>query len=79
MIFPGEIEAVKSVLAAAEQYGYGNLIAHLRRAWALKLMRGSVGHGKAWTYEQACRVTNSGPYPEVLPAEIDPGLPAGER
>ena len=30
--FPGEKEAVVTVLKYGEKYGYGNMIAHLRRA-----------------------------------------------
>ncbi len=38
MIFPGEVEAIKAVLAHGEQFGYGNLISHLQTAWARKLI-----------------------------------------
>lgn len=60
MIFPGEQDAVLQVLAYADQYGYGNLIAHLRRAWALKLMQGN----DRLNYEEAVKATNSSAYPE---------------
>lgn len=60
MLFPGEEQAVKAVLGFAETYGYGNLIAHLRRAWALKLMRGN----KRLSYKQAVKFTNSDAYPQ---------------
>lgn len=39
VIFPGEDAAVQAALAAGAKYGYGNLIAHLKRAWAMKLMQ----------------------------------------
>lgn len=39
MLFPGEEEAVAQVLKCADIYGYGNLIAHLKREWAEMLMR----------------------------------------
>ena len=60
MIFPGEVQAVKVVLAMAEAYGYGNLISHLRRAWALKLMAGNPG----LDYEAAVRAANTDAYRE---------------
>lgn len=59
MMFPGEVEAVKHVLAYAEQYGYGNLIAHLRRAWALRLMEKVPG----LTFDRAAEATMTDPYP----------------
>jgi hypothetical protein len=31
--FPGEEDAIKQVIAYGEQYGYGNLINELRKAW----------------------------------------------
>lgn len=33
-----EVDAVKMVLEAGSQFGYGNMIAHLRTAWARMLM-----------------------------------------
>jgi hypothetical protein len=35
---PGEKEAVLEVIKIAERYGYGNMIGHLKRMWAMKLM-----------------------------------------
>lgn len=58
MLFPGEVESVKQALAIGRRYGYGNLIAHLRREWALGLMR---DHGMTW--EQATRGALTDPYP----------------
>ena len=59
-LFPGEVEAVRHVLQFAEQYGYGNLISHLRRAWALYLIAGNP----ALSYERAIAATNVAAYPE---------------
>lgn len=39
MLYPGEKEAVETVLKHGAQYGYGNLIAHLGRAWAEELVK----------------------------------------
>lgn len=47
MIFPGERAAVIEVLNIAESYGYGNLIAHLQTAWAIKLMRSGISKESA--------------------------------
>ena len=60
MLFPGEVESIKTVLALAEQYGYGNLISHLKRAWAVKLMEGNP----LLDYERALLATNVDAYPE---------------
>ena len=60
VIFPGEEHAVRTVLAYAEFYGYGNLIAHLRRGWALKLMKGN----KRLDYERAMEDTAAAGYAE---------------
>ena len=66
MILRGEPEAVAQVLAIGAKYGYGNLIAHLRRAWALSLKNSCNGsHGEIpWTYEQAVEATIVDAYPE---------------
>ena len=39
MLFPNEKEAIERVLAAGEGYGYGNMIAHLKKAWAEMLIK----------------------------------------
>lgn len=39
MLLPGEREAIKRVLIAGSQYGYGNMIAHLETEWARMLMQ----------------------------------------
>lgn len=57
MLFPGEKEAIKKVLEYGERYGYGNLIAHLRKAWAEMLIR-KCGIDK----DAAIMATNSDPY-----------------
>lgn len=38
-LFPGEAKAIATVCKLGEQYGYGNLIYHLREAWSLMLQR----------------------------------------
>jgi len=38
MLFHGEKEAIERVLDAGKTYGYGNMIAHLKRAWAKLLI-----------------------------------------
>ena len=57
-LFPGERSAVETVIALGEQYGYGNLIGHLKRAWALRLMKGNPN----LTYKDALRATNVSGY-----------------
>ena len=39
ILFRGEREAIRKVLAAGSQYGYGNMIAHLQTEWARMLIR----------------------------------------
>jgi hypothetical protein len=36
--FPGETEAIAQTIAWGAEYGYGNLIDHLRQAWKRMLM-----------------------------------------
>lgn len=36
-MFPGEPEAIATVIALGEQYGYGNLINRLKEAWSKRL------------------------------------------
>lgn len=38
MLFPGESDAIQNLLDIAAVYGYGNCIAHLKRAWAEHLV-----------------------------------------
>lgn len=65
ILYPGEREAVATVLAAGKQYGYGNLIAHLKRAWALELLASHRKHGvKRASYAGACKAADVDAYPE---------------
>ena len=57
---PGEKEAVLTVLRLAHQYGYGNMIAHLKREWAIVL---GVKYGG--TYENNLKATEVDAYPEA--------------
>ena len=59
MILPNEKENINRVLEIAEIYGYGNLIAHLKRAWAMSLM----ALFPSVTYEEALEATNVSAYP----------------
>jgi hypothetical protein len=58
-MFGGEAEAVEKVIEAGERYGYGNMMAHLATAWALKLRD---GEGLPEKVAIEC-VSNRGPYP----------------
>jgi hypothetical protein len=58
MLFRGEKEAVDRMLADAKIYGYGNFIAHLKRAWVDMLVRDGISR------ESAIRATNVAPYPK---------------
>lgn len=55
----GERETVQNVIHAAKVYGFGNLIAHLKRAWALDLKKKYGG-----TYDHHLIATNIDAYPE---------------
>lgn len=44
--FPGEKEAIETVKRLGAQYGYGNLISHLKDAWSESLQGGSYNIGK---------------------------------
>ncbi len=59
MFLSGEKEAIKQVLALAEKYGFGNLIAHLKRAWAIDLKNKYGG-----SFEQHLFATDVDAYPE---------------
>jgi len=56
---PGELEAVREVVRLARVYGFGNLIAHLKRAWAVDLKSKYGG-----SYEHHISATNVDAYPE---------------
>lgn len=53
MLFPGESEAIKQTLAWGAQYGYGNLIDHLRQAWKRRLM-------EKWGFDEASAERGAG-------------------
>jgi hypothetical protein len=38
-LFPGEVKAISTVCRLGAEYGYGNLIHHLRNAWSAMLQR----------------------------------------
>lgn len=58
MICAGERDDIRMVLRIADQWGYGNLIAWLRTAWAAKLIK---EHGLP--LDTAIEATNSTAYP----------------
>ena len=60
MLQPGEKSAIKLVLRIADRYGYGNMIAHLKRGWALSLMKSNPD----LTYNQALLATDATAYPK---------------
>lgn len=41
-ISPDEQRAIKQTLDAAERFGYGNMISHLKTAWAKSLMESGM-------------------------------------
>ena len=55
--FFNERNEILEVIDIAEKWGYGNLIAHLRYAWAKKLIEQGISK------ETAIEATNSSPYP----------------
>lgn len=57
-LFPGESEAIQNVLDAGAMYGYGNMAAHLVRAWQELLMRSGMDEETA-----LLAVSNTTPYP----------------
>ncbi len=65
MLLNGELEAIKTVISLAKVYGFGNMIAHLRRAWALDLMK-NTPDPIVLTYAQATKATDVDPYPEKI-------------
>lgn len=65
LLLPGEKEAIIQVLKIARQYGYGNLIAHLKRAWAVMLKEKYGG-----TYEKNLQATEVDAYPEAFDIEV---------
>jgi hypothetical protein len=61
---PGERKAVDTVVALAAKHGYGNLIQHLKRAWALYFVQA----GYAATYVDALVMLGflEGSLPEII-------------
>jgi hypothetical protein len=57
MLFPKEQEAIKAVITAGQDYGYGNMIAHLKRAWAESLVDSGLKE------KSALAATNVSSYP----------------
>ena len=53
-----EVHATNVVLEAGAAYGYGNMIAHLKKAWAESLM-----DNYSFTGEQALRAADTSAYP----------------
>jgi hypothetical protein len=55
---PGEIAAIVASIETAEHYGFGNLIAWLQTAWAVRLREGGIP-------EPGCldRPSRNTPYP----------------
>ena len=52
-----EVEAVKTVLALADKYGFGNMIGHLKRRWMEKLIE------QGFDKETAKRGADTSAYP----------------
>lgn len=63
VIYDGEKKAVEQAIAIADEFGYGNLIAHLQSAWAVKLIKSGLSQDAAID-----RVCGNTPYP--LPKKI---------
>lgn len=63
-LLPGEKEAVLEVLRLARKYGFGNMIAHLKRAWAINLKDLYGG-----SYRKHLQATNVNAYPEDFDVE----------
>jgi len=64
MISKEEKDAIKRVLKVGEKHGFGNLIAHLRTAWAASLIASTENNVNVtpWTWEQANQATITAPY-----------------
>lgn len=63
-----EQEATAAVLAAGRKWGYGNMIAHLKRDWIAFLMR----YGS--TEKQATLAADVSAYPQLTGAVAPPPL-----
>lgn len=57
MLFHGEQEAIDQVLKAGKNFGYGNMIAYLKRDWKELLMRDGLSE------EVAEEAANTSAYP----------------
>lgn len=57
MLFHGEQEAIDAVLKAGANFGYGNMIAYLKRDWVEMLMRDGISE------KGALQAANSSAYP----------------
>jgi hypothetical protein len=57
MLLPGEENAILMVVDTGKKYGYGNLIAHLKREWAERLILQGVPE------QAALLATNVSAYP----------------
>jgi hypothetical protein len=60
-----EKDAVNTVTALGSQYGYGNMISHLKSAWTSMLMK---NHNM--TEEQASQASGGGGYSQAHHKEI---------
>jgi len=58
MIFSGEREKIRLVLKIADEIGYGNLIAALKRQWIRNLMKSGLPE------ESATKAADVDPYSE---------------
>lgn len=57
MLLPGEKRAIETVLYIGGLYGYGNMIAHLKTAWAKSLIAQGISK------DAALQATNVSAYP----------------
>lgn len=71
MILEGEKEAILQAIMIAEKYGYGNIISHLKRRWARKLVSSGI------SAETALQATNVSAYTDDI-FGIDVGLAEDE-
>lgn len=65
----GELEAIRLVIRMAKIYGYGNLIGHLKRGWALQLLKNNPTRG--YTYKDALKATDVSAYPKDFPIDYE--------